>query len=281
MKNLKRLLALAALCCFFLVSSAASSQGADPASLVVAGSGVNLGITKLLAEAFRTSHPDVEIKVPGSIGSKGAITAVADKAIAIGLISRPLKEKERSPDYTVLAYARTPIVIAVHTTVKDDGLSSSELVEIYKGSKTRWQDGKEIIVQSREAFDSGFMVLEDNIIGFREACADSRKHDRWTTYFTDQEANEALASRKYAIGVTDLGMIATEKLGVRPLKLDGVMPSVESLQSGTYPLSRTLYLLYRGKTLPKEATAFIDFIFSPEGAEILKANGYLPLERER
>ncbi|MDD3181852.1 MAG: substrate-binding domain-containing protein [Alphaproteobacteria bacterium] len=257
-------------------------QQTTPAKITftAAGSGVNLGITKLLAQGFMASHPEIEITIPGSIGTKGAITAIADNAITFGLISRPLKENEASPDYSVVGYALTPIVIGTHPSVKDESISSEDLINIYKGTKTKWSDGKEIIVQSREASDSGFMVIGKIFPEFKTACEESRKAERWITYFTDQEANTALSRTEYAIGVTDLGMIATEKLGIKALKLNDIMPSVETARNGLYPLSRTLFLLYRTKNIPSEAATFIDYIFSQTGAEILKTHGYLPLERK-
>lgn len=280
-KILPALCAAALLCGLSLPVQAQEQQKVQSlTTLTAAGSGVNLGITKILANAFMANYPGVEVVVPGSIGTKGAITAVKDNAITIGLISRALKESEQSPDYTVVAYARTPIVVGANSSVTDEGVSYDDLVAIYKGTKAQWADGKPIVVQTREAFDSGFMVLEKAVPGFKEACEESRKAERWATFFTDQDANQALSKTRNAIGVTDLGMIATEKLDVKVLKLNGVMPSVETLQNGQYPLDRTLYLLYREKTAPVQAKAFVDFIFSPVGVEILKANGYVPMERK-
>lgn len=244
---------------------------------VAAGSGVNLGITQILATAFMEKHPDVEITVPKSIGTKGAIMAVADNTITFGLISRPLKSQEESSDYTVIAYATSPIVVGVNLSVKNEEITSQELVDIYKGTKTHWKNGEEIIVQIREAFDSGFEVLEKKIKGLKEACEEARKEKKWSTYFTDQEANHALAFTKNAIGVTDMGMISTENLAIKPLKLDGVAPSPATILSGEYPLTRTLYILYRDKTLPAEAREFLEFIRSAEAASLLKSHGYLAI----
>jgi hypothetical protein len=42
---------------------------------------------------------------------------------------------------------------------------------------------------------------------------------------------------RYAIGVTDLGMISTEHLSIKPLKLDGIAPSIENLQAGAIRLA--------------------------------------------
>jgi len=281
MKTLKRIVSLlsAAAICFWV--SMAWSQDFQhqpvPVPLIAAGSGVNLGITRLLARAFMNVHPEIIIEVPGSIGTQGAISAVADGAITFGLISRPLKEAEKAPGFVVRSFARVPIVVGAHPGVADDEITFQDLVDIYKGRKTRWKDGNEIIVQTREPFDSGIQALEREIPGFREAYAESRQAKRWVVYFTDQDANRALSTTRYAIGFTDLGMIATEHLGIKVLKLNGIFPDSESIASGRYPLSRELSFLYRDKALPEGARAFLDFVRSEGGIEILRSNGYLVL----
>ena len=247
-------------------------------NLTAAGSGVNLGITRLLVEGFVKIHPEIRIDIPGSIGTKGAIAAIADGAITLGLVSQPLKEEEKTQDISVLPYAWVAIVIGVHPTVPDQNITSGELVEIFKGTKTQWKNGKEIIVQARDNSDSGFLVLQNNITGFREAYTESQKDKLWTLYFTDQDANQALAMTPYAIGVTDLGMIATEHLRIKVLPFNGIEPNQKNLQNGTYPLSRQLSFIYREENLPEEARQFLAFVFSEKGRNILKSNGYIPIQ---
>jgi phosphate transport system substrate-binding protein len=255
----------------------AIDQKSSPQPLIAAGSGVNLGITRLLAKAFMDKHPQTIIEVPGSIGTKGAITAVNDGAITFGLISRPLKKEETTPTSALFRYARVPIVVGAHPGVADNEITSEDLVAVYRGTKTRWKDGGEIVVQSREPFDSGFIVLQDKIPGFKEAYTESQQAKRWSTYFTDQDANRALSATPNAIGVTDLGMVATEHLPIKVLQLNGIVPSPETLSDERYPLSRDLFILYREGTLSNEAKAFLDFIRSEEGGNILRSNGYLAL----
>jgi phosphate transport system substrate-binding protein len=245
--------------------------------MTAAGSGANLGITRLLAEAFVRENPHVAIDVPGSIGTRGAIQAVTDGAITFGLISRSLTEEERGRGLVALPYAQVAIVIGAHPSVPDEGVTSEELIEIFKGTKTRWKNGQEIIVQAREKSNSGFLILENNIPGFREAYAESYTANRWTLFFTDQEANRALSTTPSAIGVTDLGMISTEHLYIKALKLNKREPSPENLQNGTYPLSRKLSFLYRKENLPQEAEAFFRFVSSKAGRDILQANGYIAI----
>jgi phosphate transport system substrate-binding protein len=254
-----------------------TAQAPGPPALIAAGSGVNLGITRLLAAAFLKNHPQIKLDVPGSIGTKGAIKATADGAITFGLISRPLEKEELALGLVAKPYARVPIVIAAHPSVKDEGITFQELVEVYKGTKTRWKDGNQIIVQAREKWDSGFLVLQDKVPGFREAYTESYQAKRWSIYFTDQEANQAISKTPNAIGVSDLGMIKAENLNIKVLRINGLPPSPENLLNGSYPLGRELSFIFREKALPKEAKSFLDFVRSDEGRKILKSNGYLPV----
>jgi phosphate transport system substrate-binding protein len=244
--------------------------------LVFAGSGSNLAITRLLAEAFRRTHPGITIEIPASIGSGGGTRAAADGAIAVGLISRPLKESERGWGLTVLPYARTAVIVAANPTVADDGLTFEELVQIYRGLKSRWSDEREIVVLAREAGDSSVEVLEHEIPGFAAAFADSSRTRRWKTLYTDQEMTRMLAVTPYALGPSDLGTITSERSPIKVLKLEGIAPTPENVRSGRYRLVKTLAFAFRRDRLPAEAQAFLDFVRGPEGAKILQASAYLP-----
>lgn len=257
------------------------SQTATPSTnqttITVAGSGVNLGITRLLAQAFSQKNPQTTINIPGSIGSKGAIKAINDGAIQLGLISRPLSDQEIASGLVAQAYAQVAVVIGTNESVSDPSITSRELLEIFDGTKTHWPDGQEIIVLVREKSDSGFAVLEKAIPGFKEVYQQSLAQKRWTMLYTDQDANQALEGTPGAIGVTDLGMINTEHLRVNKAKLNGVLPSPENLLNGTYPLSRKLLFIYQKDASAEEISAFLGFVFSEEGQVVLKSNGYLPI----
>lgn len=77
---------------------------------------------------------------------------------------------------TVVPYARTALVIGAHPTVLDDGITSKKLVEVYQGTKSRWQDGQKIVVLTRELGDSIITVLEQKIPEFKQAYAESQKN---------------------------------------------------------------------------------------------------------
>ncbi len=256
----------------------AADQPAAPSTLVVAGSGSNLGITRILAEAFSKEHPQITVEVPGSIGTRGAIKAVIEGAIPLGLISRPLKAEEKAQGLAARPYARTAIVIGAHPSVKDETVSPADLVAIIKGEKKAWQDGNQIIVQAREPQDSGYQVLEDTVPGFKEAYAESHAARRWTVYFTNQDANKALESVPFAIGLSDLGMMATEGLKIKALRYNGIAPSIETVADASYPFVREQSIIYRAGNLSPEAQAFLDFACSPANAGLYKRYGFLPVQ---
>ena len=249
--------------------------GQAPGSLVFAGSGPNLAITRLLAEAFTKRRPDVQIEIPTSLGSTGGFRAAADGAITVGLVSRPLQAPEKGLGLTVLPYARSPIILAVHPVVAEDAITADGLVRIYQGTTTRWGDGSQIVLLTREPGDSGVEALESATPAFKAAYVSCRQARRCTVLFTEQEMIHTLAETPRALGLTDLGVIWAEGVPVKPLAFNGVHPTPEDVQRGRYPLVRRLAFVFRKERLPAEAGAFMAFVRSKEGEKILRASGYI------
>jgi phosphate transport system substrate-binding protein len=266
---------LAALALLILVCPAIAGQKTET-TLVFAGSGTNLPIVRMLAKAFQRSHPGINIDVPASIGSTSGIRAAADGAIAIGLISRTLRESEKKLGLEVVGFARTPLIIAVHPAVAEENITYAEIIDIYRGKKNRWQNGKEIIVLTREPADSSIEVMVTAAPGFREVYEESQKAKRWMTMIKDLQMNENLARIPNAIGFSDLGAIRIERHRIKPLKVNGVAPTLKNLERGVYPLGKTLSFVFHKEKSPPAARKFVDFARSREGVKILLANGYLP-----
>jgi len=252
------------------------SQNATAEPILLAGSGSNLPATRLLVKAFNRLHPEIYFETPTNIGSAGAIRAVADGAVAIGLISRPLLGDEKNLGLFVDTYARTAVVIGSHPLVKDDGITFNELNSIYRGNKTTWKDGQKIIVLNREPGESSIYVLEENVPGFREIYADSIKKKRWPIILKDEGMNNKIATVPYSIGFSDVGAITSQKLKINILKLNGIYPSAKNVLNNTYPLYKTLSFVYRPERLTPAMKTYLSFACSPEGNKVLLKNGYIP-----
>lgn len=272
MQRLTLLLVLVFLLVFpmeYLLAAGPSSK-----TMLFAGSGSNLGITRILAEAFTKTHPGLTINIPESIGSTGGIKAVSEVAVTIGLISRPFREQEKKLGLVAVPYARTVIVIGVHPGVADDDITFEEIVQIYRGKKTKWKNGQNIIVLTRDKGESTIDVMEQVIPGFREANDESLQKRRWIVAFIDQDMNRMLMTTPNAIGMSDLGTIKSEHLNIKMLKVNGNSPTPENVIKGRYVLVKTLYFVFKKDNYPPEAKAFMDFVRSKQGQKILKDNGY-------
>ena len=96
-----------------------------------------------------------------------------------------------------------------------------------------------------------------------------------------QASNQAVATTVAgtpgAIGYVGLGFISSS---VKALELDGVMPSRETVISGTYPVTRPLFMYTNGK--PKGLVkGFIDFILSDEGQKLVEEEGFVGLKEKK
>ena len=76
-------------------------------------------------------------------------------------------------------------------------------------------------------------------------------------------------------GVTSLALLFSEKRNIHPLKLDGVEPNIQSCIDGDYPIIKRFYFILPTKR-SEQVNAFLEFVFSEKGAEILRQNGNYP-----
>lgn len=148
------------------------SRSPANAELIIAGSGSNLLVTEKLAHAYK-QKTGVTVHIPASIGSSGAVNAVQTGILELGLISRPLTDKERDAGLREVPYARVAVILGASNSAPDSEISSPEVVQILNGTKTTWSNGTKIFVQVREDKDSSNLILFDQIPGYKTALFNS------------------------------------------------------------------------------------------------------------
>jgi phosphate transport system substrate-binding protein len=250
-----------------------------PSSLLrMAGSGSCLPLTRTLADAFLAKRPWLRVRVHESIGSSGGIRATHDRAVELGLVSRPLKPAEQELGLTVIPFARTAVVVAANPTVPQRGISRDELLALYDGKQEFWSDGSEVVVYLRERGDSGHLAAAKAIQGFGEV--DERAHEarRWSVLFNDRAMQEVLVSTPGAIGLLDQGLIILQDLHIAMLEYEGKRANEESLRDGSYPIIKDYAFVIPTEEHDPLAHEFIAFVFSAEGQKVIHESGYLPLE---
>lgn len=231
-------------------------------ALQAAGSGPNVPLTRRLAERFAAQGGGA-IVVHASIGSRGGILAASDGAVDLGLISRPLGKAELALGLEVVPYARVEVLLAAHPGDADERLTPEDVLAIYRGTRKTWHDGSPITVLLREVGDSGQEALARALPGFGEVVAEAHRSRRFRVIYREHDMKEALLSTPGAIGVFDKGLAKIEQAPLRLLPIEGVTPTRD-----------LAFVRRRGDP---RADAFLAFVRSPAGREIIGEGGYLPL----
>ena len=243
--------------------------------LIIAGSGSNIPHVRNLVNQFQNER-NLDIHVPDSIGSIGAVNGIQGGTIDLGFTSRSLSEAEKANGLKEIAYAKSALIIACHDDVPESDIGYEDLLHIYGGEKTKWSNGKGIVLLAMHLEDSTNEVLIGNIPGFKEVLSNAIKTHQAKEFYNNQSLDVALGETSSAIGFTSV----TPKIGsgMKAMTVNGVSPSRENILNGSYRLTKDLYFIYKDP-LNKDVKEFVDFVFSTQGKEILEQNGCISLNR--
>jgi phosphate transport system substrate-binding protein len=240
------------------------------------GTGTLTPLASLLASAWSARHGQPKVIVEPSIGSSGGIRAAADGEVDIGLVARPLKESESKLGLVLLPIARDAVVFAAHPSVHVDGVSSETLVALFSGAQTTFEDGTPATVFLRDRDDSAHSSIERFVPGLRDAREGALEAHRFRVLTHDDAMGESLAITPGSVGVYSLGALAAGHLPLKVIALDGVQPSLQNIENGTWKATRDLAFVARSDRLAR-VRGFLSFVAGPEGAAISRANGCLPI----
>jgi phosphate transport system substrate-binding protein len=241
----------------------------------IAGTGAAVGAMELLIAEYRRAHPGASFGPVEAIGSGGAIRAARAGALDIALVARPLSDADAAAGVRALEYARTPFVLAVASRAPVTALTRADLARIYAGDLDTWPEGTRVRPVLRPADDIDTRHLKDFGPEVGRAVEQALKRAGMLVASTDREAADILERTPGAIGPSTLGLIQSERRGLRALAMDGVAPTLQALESGAYPHHKRLYLVIGKKGLTPEAARFVEFVTSPAGKALLRNNGHL------
>ncbi len=255
-------------------SGAEDIESMKNVKLQIAGSTTVLPIAEECARIFMEKHPGSRVDVAGG-GSSHGIKSVADGTVDIGDASRDIKDSEREayPELVPHAVAKDGVAPVVHPSNRINALTMEELQQIYTGEITNWKDlggsDAEIVVVSREEGSGTRDCFESKVT--------KPLGEEITQHAIIQDSNgkvrATVAGNEHSIGFLSLGYVNHE---VKALTLNGVEPTVETVLSGEYAISRTLWMITKGEPDHAEE-AFLDFVISEEGQRIVEEVHFIPL----
>ncbi len=248
---------------------------------------VNLALA--WAEAYQKVKPEVRISVTGG-GSGTGIAALLNGTVSIANASRAIKPEEidtakkNGIEPVEFVVARDAIAVIVHPNNPVNQLTLQQISDIYSGNIKNWSEvggeDRPIVRLSRET-NSGTHVY------FLETVLRLGSKDNKTLFSMDTlllPSSEGITAEvrdnPNAIGYDGLGYIVPEvkMLAVAKEAASGyIIPSAETVNDGTYPISRDLYMYTNGQPLD-EIKVYLDWIISPVAQEIVTNLGFVSVK---
>jgi phosphate transport system substrate-binding protein len=250
---------------------AASPAGAQ--TVRIGGTGSANALMHSLGSAYAETSED-PISVIPSLGTNGAIRAVAAGALDIAVSGRPLKPQEEAAGLVVLATLKTPFGF-LSSRQNPPGLAKNDIAALFDAARTTWADGfpLRIVMRPRSESDTALIVALFPEVG--AAMERARARPEIPIAATDQD-NADLAERLTgSLAGATLTQIAMEKRPLSFVDIDGVKPTLENLESGAYPYAKTFYLVAARSRRPS-VDRFTAFLLSASGRKALREGGVLP-----
>ena len=244
-------------------------------NLDIAGGTAHIPVMKEAAKRIMSVNSDIRITVAGG-GSGVGVKQVGEGLVAIGNTGRALKKDEISKYGLVsFPFAIDGVAVVLNPGNKIKELTSKQVADIYAGKITDWKEvGGEagaINVYGREDGSGTREVFTDKVLAKGPVAASAN------VVSSNGAMKTAVSKDKRAIGYVGIGHLDSS---IKAPLLDGMTATQEHAAKGTYKVVRDLYMNTKGA--PEGLTKlFIDYIFSPEGAEIIKERGYIPLPAKK
>lgn len=251
------------------------------------GSDTMVNLALAWAEAYMKLHPEIRISVTGG-GSGTGIAAMINGMVDIANASREVKKEElaaaRANGFspTEFVVARDAIAIVAHPSNPVEGLTLRQLSEIYGGKITNWKqvggENRPIVLLSRESNSGTYVYFLENVIRLGDAKSTLLFSPETLLMPSSEGISTEIRQNPNALGYDGLGYVTPDQkvLGVaRDSRSPFVKPSVETVNAGTYPISRPLYM-YTPKVPAGQVKDYIDWVLR-DGQSIVSELGFVPL----
>lgn len=198
---------------------------------------------------------------------------MADGVIDLSISGRPLNPGETAKGLTALAEFRTPFGLAT-SHLDPTGFKSAEIAPLYQSDNPAWADGTPILIILRPTIESDNSVLGHMFPDMEAAIVKVRERPDLSVAATDQDNAQMAEKTPGSLVAATFTQIIMEKRRLSFVAIDGVAPSLESYEKGTYPYGKILYIVFSAKKSPA-GERFLALLGSPKGAAALREAGVL------
>jgi len=196
--------------------------------------------------------------------------AIVDGTTDILFCAAPSEEqkryaKEKGVELVYVPIGREAFVFFVNENNPVENLTTEQIRGIYAGDYTNWSEvgGANRVINPVTRYPgSGSQSAMDAFMGEKEI---GRK-----SLLAIAGASIGFSFRYYMDGI--VGNDA-----VKMLSLNGVYPSAENIQNGSYPIIAEFYAIYRADNKNENIPVLVDWILSEEGQAIIEKSGYVSM----
>ncbi len=262
-----------------------TSTGVLAGTVTVKGSDTMVVLAQKWAETYMSQHPKTKIQVTGG-GTGTGFAALQNQTTDICNASRKIRAKE--VETCIKAFGKRPkeyqvamdgLSVYVNSDNPMTEISLEELAGIFMGKIKNWREvgGSDapITVYSRENSSGTYEFFKEHVLQGRDFAATAQ------TLQGTAQVLQAIARDKLGIGYGG----AAYGQGAKHLKVSkikggpAIEPTEEAVVDGTYPISRYLFSYVNPALDQGEVAAYLRWIRSDEGQNVVKEVGYYPLPK--
>jgi phosphate transport system substrate-binding protein len=297
MKSFKHLAMSAMVGSALLLGACGSSGGAESngeqlsGNVKVDGSSTVAPIAEAINEEYAAVQPDVKVSI-GVSGSGGGFEKFIAGETDLSNASRPIKDEEKSSleeagiDFTEFKVANDGLSVVVNK--ENDWIEELTMEDLRKlwledGKKKKWSDinpewPDEEVKFFSPGTDSGTYDF------FHEEVLEEKDMVRQNIQLSEDDnvLVTGVTGDKNAIGFFGYAHYLANKDNLKVVKIDGVEPTNETVESGDYPLSRPLFVYAKNESMKDSEAAYDYMNFTLENAgEMAEAVGYVSLKEDQ
>jgi phosphate transport system substrate-binding protein len=302
--NLIQRRAMAAIGVVALVGVTAACGSNDPAAggsgsseelsgtVVIDGSSTVAPLSTVAAELFMEQNPGVNVTV-GTSGTGGGFEKFCASETDIADASRPIEDDEKAAcqqagiEYDEFAIANDALTVVVNkeNTWAND-ITSDQLKAIWAPGSTvnNWnQVGPSYPAEPLTLFGPG---TDSGTFDYFTGEINGEEGASRTDYQASEDDNvivQGVEGSKGAMGYFGYTYYEENSSKLKALSVNGVAPSAETVQDGTYtPLGRQLFIYPSKKALDEkpEVKAFVEF-YVENIDQIVEEGGFIGLNQEQ
>ena len=219
--------------------------------------------------------------------TSGAYKAIVEGERDIIFVAGPSEEQEayaaeRGVELVYTPIGREAFVFFVHPKNPVDGLSLDQIREVYSGKITQWEElgaprlGK-ILAYQRDEGSGSQTALRRFVMGDTPLMTPD-KEEVVDAMGGMVEKVSAYQNHRNAIGYSFRFYCTALMKGfdVKLLEINGVAPTAENIENGSYPLASSFYAVTRSDA-DENTLALLDWITGPQGQALVERTGYTPV----